>query len=85
MTPLLDAEQARKDAGTAYAAMRAHRHTEAYSDVLHWIDSLIAQHQAHMTACKPDALPLHQIRIAQLVALRSAMVGGGGASTGFVF
>lgn len=85
MTPNLDANQARIEAGHAYTELRAHANSQAYIAAVKWIDALIVQTQCQMTDCGPDKLAANQIRIKQLRAQRSALVDPGGATTGFVF
>jgi hypothetical protein len=69
----------------AYSDMRVHHGTEAYKLVAEWLDSLICQNQISMTSCGKDKLSDAQVRIKQLMALRSAMVDPGGAYTGYTF
>ena len=69
----------------AYTAVRRSYKTEQYQEVATWIDSLIAQCQIHMTSCAAAKLPDVQVRLKQLMALRSALVDPGGATTGYTF
>lgn len=85
MTPVLDAEAARRDASAAASDLRQHRASEPYKRAVAWLDALIAQNQAHMTNCAPDKLADQQTRLKQLIALRDALAAPGGATTGFVF
>ena len=85
MKPLLDANQAMKDTMDAYTDVRRSYPTEQYQDFVRWIESLIAQCQIHMTSCAPAKLPDVQVRLKQLMAMRSALADPGGATTGYTF
>lgn len=85
MKPLLDANQAMKDTMDAFTAVRRSYKTEHYQDFVKWIDGLIAQSQIHMTNCAPAKLPDVQVRLKQLIAIRSALLDPGGAFTGYTF
>lgn len=84
MTPILDAHRAMSDAQTAFNDMRIFKGTEQYKRVVDWIEAIIVQQQCAMNDCAPDKLPAMQIRLKQLIALRSALLDAGGAFTGFI-
>lgn len=85
MKPLIDAQQASKETMDAYVEMRRGYNTEQYQKMVQWIEALIVQNQTQMIMCAPNKLPDLQVRVKQFMALRSAMVDPGGASTGFTF
>lgn len=85
MKPLIDPSSAMKDTMDAYNAVRRCYKTEQYQDVVNWIECLIAQCQIHMTSCAAVKLNDVQVRLKQLLALRSALVDPGGATTGYSF
>lgn len=85
MTPLLDANKAMTEAQEAFNELRQYKSTEQYRKMVDWIESLIVQQQVQMLNCGADKLEASQIRLKQLVMLRSALVDAGGAFTGFVF
>lgn len=85
MTPILDANKAMIEAQDAFNAMRHYKSTEQYKKVVEWIESLIVQHQVSMNQCGKEKLPDVQVRIKQLIAMRSAMLDAGGAFTGYTF
>lgn len=85
MTPLLDANRAMKDTMDAYTEVRRAYTTEQYRNVVAWVECLIVQCQVSMTSCAANKLPDVQVRLKQLMALRSALVDPGGATTGFTF
>lgn len=85
MTPLLDAQKAMAEAQDSFNHMRLYSGTEQFKSVVGWIDSLIVQQQTHMIDCGKDKLADSQVRLKQLISLRSALVSPGGATTGFTF
>ena len=85
MKPLLDASKAMQETMDAYTAVRRSYKTEQYQDVVNWIVALISQCQINMTNCAPAKLADVQVRLKQLIALRSALVDPGGAFTGYTF
>jgi hypothetical protein len=85
MIPLLDANRAMSDAQSAFTEMRHYKGNEQYKRTVEWIESLIVQHQVSLNDCGKEKLADVQVRIKQLIAMRSAMVDPGGAFTGFVF
>lgn len=84
MTPILDAHRAMNDAQSAFNEMRLYKGTEQYKRVVEWIEAIIVQQQCAMNDCAADKLPAMQIRLRQLIALRSALLDPGGAFTGFI-
>ena len=85
MTPILDENRAMTETMEAYSDVRRGIGTEQYQNFVAWIECLIAQHQAAMTACAPDKLANKQVRVKQLISMRSALVDPGGAFTGYTF
>lgn len=87
MTPVLDTHAAHLQAQGAIAALRDayHAKTDTYAAVVAWISALVAAQQAYMTSCGRDKLADAQVRLKQLIALRSALVDPGGATTGHQF
>ncbi len=85
MNPILDANQAMIDAQNAFNELRHYKGTEQYKRMLTWVEALIVQQQCAMTSCGKDKLEESQVRLKQMIALRSALVDPGGAFTGFIF
>lgn len=85
MTPLIDQNKAMAETMAAYLDVRRSYTTEQYKNVVAWIEGLIVQNQIYMTECAPAKLPDTQIRLKQLMAMRSALVDPGGATTGYIF
>ncbi len=85
MNPLLDANKAMIEAQQAFNDMRVYKGNEQYKSVVDWIEALIVQHQVSMNTCGREKLADVQVRVKQLVAMRSALVDPGGAFTGFTF
>lgn len=84
MTPVLDTELARKESAAIVSDLRQHGKSEGYRLTIKWFDALIAQYQAQMINSPAEKLQAYQLRIQQLIALRGALTGPGGASSGFV-
>ena len=85
MTPIIDENKAMAETMEAYSDLRRGIGTEQYKHFVEWIECLIAQHQAAMTTCAPDKLANKQVRVKQLISMRSALVDPGGAFTGYTF
>lgn len=85
MIPLIDENKVMLQTMEAYTELRRGIGTEQYKNFVDWIECLIAQHQAAMTNCAPDKLANKQVRVKQLISMRSALVDPGGAFTGYTF
>lgn len=87
MTPVLDTHAAHLLAQGTIAALRAPHHakTDTFAAFVAWINALVSAQQAYMTSCGRDKLADAQVRLKQLIALRSALVDPGGATTGHQF
>lgn len=85
MKPVTDQNLAMADTMATYTDLRAYYGNEQYKTFAAWIECLIAQHQAAMTTCAPDKLANIQVRVKQLISMRSALVDPGGAFTGYTF
>lgn len=85
MIPLLDQQRAMADAQEAFNHMRLYKGTEQYKSVVEWIESIIVQQQTGMINCGKDKLADAQVRLKQLISLRSALQDPGGAFTGYTF
>lgn len=85
MIPLVDETKAMAATMEAYSELRRGFSTEQYKHFVEWIECLIAQHQAAMTTCAPSKLEHKQVRVKQLISMRSALVDPGGAFTGYTF
>ena len=85
MKPILDANKAMRDSMEAYSSMRNFISSPCYTATIEWIEGLITQTQASMLSCAKEKLPDAQVRLKQLISMRSALVDPGGATTGYTF
>lgn len=85
MTPILDANKAMAEAQAAFNAMRDYKGNDQYKRTVEWIEALIVQQQANMLSCGKEKLSDAQVRLKQLIGMRSALIDPGGAFTGFSF
>lgn len=85
MKPVTDVSLAGQEVAEVFVDLCKSRHSEAYLQVVQWLDALIAQHQAHALTAPADKLAANQIRTQQIVALRDALTSPANGGTGFIF
>lgn len=79
---MIDSGLAHAQTTAAYLAVREYAKTEPYVATVRWLEALIDQQLSHMASCGRDRLADAQVRLKQLMALRSALADPGGAFTG---